>query len=236
MKTALVLVLVGLSFSLFTLQITEICKAQTTNPYPYPGIELSIENDYTYTSSSVLLYFSGILIPWASVTYSNFTCYLDGNEIALNSSENTLTGLSGGQHSIRITASVSVRFYGSQQSDFYAKYGFFETIHVMELKSVDTGPINFNVEEPALLTPSPSSTIPEPSSTTTPTTSPSPTPSLTLTYVPTSSPTPSATSTPLPTLSPTIPELPLLTLTTTFLTITVLVTVLIRWKKLRGQG
>ncbi|MCW4011347.1 MAG: hypothetical protein NWF05_12150 [Candidatus Bathyarchaeota archaeon] len=200
---ALAILIIGLLLSLLALQTTEICKAQQSKPYPYPGIELSIENDSTYTSSSVPLYFTGTPIPWATVTYSNFTGYLDGNIIVLNSSENTLTGLSNGQHNIRITASVSVRFYGSQQSEFYAKYGFFETIHVMELKSVDTGLINFNIEEPAQLTPTPSSTISKPPVTTAPT--PAPTSSPTPTYTPNPSPTTEQTLSPQPTqtVSPT---------------------------------
>jgi hypothetical protein len=161
MKTALVLVLVGLLFSLLALQLTVLCEAQQGKPFPYPGIDLSIENDSTYPSSNVPLNFSGIAIPWANATYSNFTCYLDGTEIAVNSSENTLPDLSNGQHIIRITASVSVRFHDKQQSEFYAQYGFIETMHVLELSSVDTGLIYFNVEEQTQSTPTPSATIPE---------------------------------------------------------------------------
>jgi hypothetical protein len=180
--TFMAAVIVGLLFLLLSMQMVEFSKAQ---PLQYPGIELLIENDSVYTSNSIPLDFSGIPIPWANVTYSNFTCYLDGNQIALNSSDNTLTGLSNGQHNVRIAASVSARLSGTQQSEFYAKYGFSETIRVMELfrdmKSVDSGLVTFNVEVPGQTTPTPTNAIPQsplPTSTVAPTPSLSPTPVL----------------------------------------------------------
>jgi hypothetical protein len=166
----------GLLFFLLTMPAIEVSKAQ---PLQYPGIELLIENDSFYTSSSIPLEFAGIPIPWANVTYSNFTCYLDGNQIALNSSDNTLTSLSNGQHNVRITASVSARLSGSQQTEFYAKYGFSETIRAMELfrdmKSVDSGLVSFNVEVPRQITPTPTTAIPH---------SPSPPPATTASSTP----------------------------------------------------
>jgi hypothetical protein len=159
-KTFMAAIIAGLLFFLITTQVVEVSEAQ---PLQYPGIELLIENDSSYNSNSIPLFFSGIPIQWANVTYSNFTCYLDGNEIALNSSDNTLTGLSNGQHTIIITASVSARLSGSQLTEFYAKYGFSEAIHAMEalrdMKSVDTGLIGFNVEVPGQLTPTPTTAI-----------------------------------------------------------------------------
>jgi hypothetical protein len=145
-KLMAAIAIAGLLLSIVGVQFIEEAAAEQYIHPIYPGIELNIENNATYSFSSIPLFFSGITVPWGTVRYSNFVCYLDGKQIISSNTplSTTLTDLSNGEHSLRVTASVSVRF--NDQSSFYAKYGFLDTIHMMELTFVDTGLVNFTVK------------------------------------------------------------------------------------------
>jgi hypothetical protein len=125
---------------------TRLVNFGEANPYGYdrPGIYVtSPQNSWTYTTDSIDFNFHGYY-SWATVTYSDVQYYLDGSLLGqLNSLSSpfsvTLTGLSEGNHQVRVTAVVvSIQAYSPLTPCRFPATPY----------QVDTGNIGFSVNIP----------------------------------------------------------------------------------------
>jgi hypothetical protein len=119
--------------------------------YYYPEIYvISPQNSRTYTTNSVDFTFHGDSFSWGTVTYSDVQYYLDGSLLGkLNGLSSpfsvTLTGLSEGNHVVRVTAVVvSIQAY----SDPISQWISFHYILPATPYQVDIGIIGFSVNIP----------------------------------------------------------------------------------------